>query len=186
MRGKGYECGGLYAYMRITPACAGKRRIHRLPFFRVWDHPRLCGEKCFCCHFNYTSPGSPPLVRGKVDSVTPTAMEARITPACAGKRNVTSQCVQSGKDHPRLCGEKTSSISSTFPKRGSPPLERGKAGIKRFAVFFLGITPACAGKRLKGSHYNQLYKPKTVTFYSVSDKSQKLFCNRFPLCVPAL
>ena len=30
---------------RITPACAGKRQTQTDTAVRLWDHPRVCGEK---------------------------------------------------------------------------------------------------------------------------------------------
>ena len=33
--------------LRITPACAGKRRTTSVSAFPLEDHPRLCGEKFF-------------------------------------------------------------------------------------------------------------------------------------------
>ncbi len=51
-------------------------------------------------------------------------------------------------DHPRLRGEKVPNMAQVWGKRGSPPLARGKelCGLPR--LFQLGITPACAGKRI--------------------------------------
>ena len=36
----------LILYLRITPACAGKSVFLLYVFVDVWDHPRVCGEKC--------------------------------------------------------------------------------------------------------------------------------------------
>ena len=45
MRGKVKGCGFLALAVRVTPACAGKRRhIRRKPGV-IKDHPRVCGEK---------------------------------------------------------------------------------------------------------------------------------------------
>ena len=71
----------------------------------------------------------------------------RITPACAGRSDLTERFVQLQADHPRVCGEKR--VSEKRPKSpyGSPPRVRGEAF---FTVLFRcnpGITPACAGRR---------------------------------------
>ena len=50
------------------------------------------------------------------------------------------------KDHPRLCGEKLQLLKSRTRFLGSPPPMRGKAEAFAVADFFVGITPAYAGK----------------------------------------
>ena len=44
-------------------------------------------------------------------------------------------------------GEKLELGETPTSKTGSPPLARGKEGIRRKLQAFSGITPACAGKR---------------------------------------
>ena len=50
----------------------------------------------------------------------------RITPAYAGKSLLELVAVVSGRDHPRLCGEKLSDAVSSLLTLGSPPPMRGK------------------------------------------------------------
>ena len=50
------------------------------------------------------------------------------------------------KDHPRVCGEKDISVSSSGLLPGSPPRMRGKAKEVAKALDKIGITPAYAGK----------------------------------------
>ena len=45
MRGKGLLQVFIPEPLRITPACAGKRRTGPAVRDRSWDHPRVCGEK---------------------------------------------------------------------------------------------------------------------------------------------
>ena len=45
MRGKGSPVIPFRAFLRITPAYAGKSREPRQADTCEWDHPRLCGEK---------------------------------------------------------------------------------------------------------------------------------------------
>ena len=51
------------------------------------------------------------------------------------------------KDHPRVCGEKDSSIHTYLNGTGSPPRMRGKASPGLTCSMADGITPAYAGKR---------------------------------------
>ena len=86
MRGKAhlYSCNA--AVCRITPAYAGKRCCwHRLPK-EHWDHPRLCGEKLCEDNPRAAVAGSPPPMRGKVQTVCDANGWYGITPAYAGKR----------------------------------------------------------------------------------------------------
>ena len=101
------------AKKRITPACAGKRNPGGLYLSSVWDHPRMCGEKAA---FTFDFPkelGSPPRMRGKAMLICIFGVLLRITPACAGKRNFVVVCSSFAGDHPRVCGEKDSSPSSS-------------------------------------------------------------------------
>ena len=53
-------------------------------------------------------------------------MRARITPACAGKSLALSTTAAGVRDHPRMCGEKTSCSGGFWMGWGSPPHVRGK------------------------------------------------------------
>ena len=70
----------------ITPAYAGKSDFHdaHLRFFE--DHPRLCGEKASTKAWELWGTGSPPPMRGKVQTVCDANGWYGITPAYAGKR----------------------------------------------------------------------------------------------------
>mgnify|MGYP003295060064 CR=1 FL=1 len=87
-------------------------------------------------------------MRGKEFQTITSLHRKRITPACAGKRstNMTKRYLQ--RDHPRMCGEKHSSILGSCKNPGSPPHVRGKAAPPRLGESPQGITPACAGKSL--------------------------------------
>ena len=132
---------------RITPACAGKSRYNFYCSFAYGDHPRLRGEKHLCPQRNANSLGSPPLARGKVRKLENQSETARITPACAGKRHKYNLRKRSGKDHPRLRGEKTCALKKAVEEEGSPPLARGKVFCFKSLISPARITPACAGKR---------------------------------------
>ena len=113
----------------ITPACAGK------------------SSSSFWC--SGVSIGSPPRVRGKAGLVGGHADYERITPACAGKRQAWPSRSPTFRDHPRVCGEKRNEQRPKHKPRGSPPRVRGKEVAQAAGLAEVGITPACAGKRLK-------------------------------------
>ena len=75
----------------ITPACAGKSEFRSCRSGQTWDHPRMCGEKPALILRITWLRGSPPHVRGKAMAWTRTGWGRRITPACAGKRHITTK-----------------------------------------------------------------------------------------------
>ena len=73
----------------------------------------------------------------------------RITPACAGKRQINADTGKWQTDHPRVCGEKVDCIPRSLRRKGSPPRVRGKGPVPRSSRGLGRITPACAGKSLR-------------------------------------
>ena len=100
----------------ITPACAGKSLFCALWSHLQQDHPRVCGEKRTNRNFSGQSEGSPPRVRGKVCHLGCKTGLAGITPACAGKRARVGKHWRTGRDHPRVCGEKCFALLEGFAK----------------------------------------------------------------------
>ena len=133
----------------ITPACAGKSPAFRRSPRCAEDHPRVCGEKkskSVGCWFDV---GSPPRVRGKAAGPVAPCSPCRITPACAGKSSYVNNFAEFAKDHPRVCGEKFAYLAAAKVTGGSPPRVRGKGLQRKSAWCRMGITPACAGKRVQ-------------------------------------
>ena len=90
-------------------------------------------------------------MRGK-DGVNDSAQAVTgITPACAGKRDKAGLPFAPVRDHPRVCGEKTSASSLFNTAAGSPPRVRGKELRVETCFSHDGITPAYAGKRVSRS-----------------------------------
>ena len=140
---------------RITPACAGKRPRFLWQPGRLWDHPRVCGEKPRFCGQADLVRGSPPRVRGKAACRGRTCNYPGITPACAGKSSNNCRSTSEQQDHPRVCGEKALKTDCVRSDPGSPPRVRGKGGVASECTAYTGITPACAGKssrNLAGRH----------------------------------
>ena len=151
----------------ITPACAGKSERSRRGSRLRWDHPRVCGEKQRQRSYLLNAEGSPPRVRGKVWDGWEEKIRRRITPACAGKRALSIYYPVTSKDHPRVCGEKMLFFVIIYLSIGSPPRVRGKENRQQRDWRNHGITPACAGKRLRKSHKFDPYIPAYFRFYLV-------------------
>ena len=66
-----------------------------------------------------------------------------------GKELTKGQTVDPFMDHPRMCGEKFSTLRFLAIIEGSPPHVRGKAWFTSLTKTLNGITPACAGKSPK-------------------------------------
>ena len=148
VRGKVALVAAVSAFLGITPACAGKRSRQRYHRAKPRDHPRVCGEKWICFQSSFWLWGSPPRVRGKGFGNRKSIDRTRITPACAGKRSLRLRLKFPIRDHPRVCGEKSTWTGGKSRVWGSPPRVRGKAERLVPIDHGTGITPACAGKRI--------------------------------------
>ena len=109
MRGK--VAGGVIigVLLGITPAYAGKRVRDSFCKDIRWDHPRVCGEKPRRGSGLNLILGSPPRMRGKEAAGLVQILGCRITPAYAGKRICRCSHRPAHRDHPRVCGEKSTS-----------------------------------------------------------------------------
>ena len=107
VRGEAFNQGEIEFSNRITPACAGRSTSVTRPAGTTLDHPRVCGEKPRTAQVSRYTRGSPPRVRGEAENTVFEEPEAGITPACAGRSRRRHPCRFGGKDHPRVCGEKS-------------------------------------------------------------------------------
>ena len=110
----------------ITPAWAGKSAFAKDDKQKRRDHPRVGGEKRCSWGDSTREQGSPPRGRGKVHSICLELRQHGITPAWAGKSPLVTRLYALAEDHPRVGGEKLSSILSSSSTVGSPPRGRGK------------------------------------------------------------
>ena len=94
----------------ITPARAGNSIIIRKCPGNVWDHPRACGEQDILDWLQPDWVGSPPRVRGTDLDGYDAIRGRRITPARAGNRKWPLWPPWTRWDHPRACGEQSSTI----------------------------------------------------------------------------
>ena len=140
---------------RITPAGAGKTRLATKARRAGWDHPRRCGENPAFSLLCAISTGSPPQVRGKLETAVPVGIPIGITPAGAGKTRRQEFLPTRPWDHPRRCGENHAPYESRLPYPGSPPQVRGKRKASGGITFQTRITPADAGKtRCTAGYHN--------------------------------
>ena len=86
-------------------------------------------------------------MRGKGAGREPAAGKQRITPAYAGKSGHAINPNVCGQDHPRVCGEKFTTLHGENDFWGSPPRMRGKGNMPKNTKYSTRITPAYAGKR---------------------------------------
>ena len=154
---------------------------HRL---HIQDHPRVCGEKHMIENSSEIPLGSPPRVRGKAFAADALDAAAGITPACAGKRSLPSEKRNPVGDHPRVCGEKDTAGSLDAVRVGSPPRVRGKDSESGSQSGTNGITPACAGKRLKRSHSIGHFSCILCLFHSVLHRASVSGGSRAGPCAP--
>ena len=68
-------------------------------------------------------------MRGKAKPDHSKQIQARITPAYAGKSEFPPAFTNVSRDHPRLCGEKIQEEADRQGITGSPPPMRGKVPI---------------------------------------------------------
>ena len=115
---------------RITPACAGNRLTGDFYGQPFRDHPRVCGEQEVALRCSSPHQGSPPRVRGTVSAHIYGQTKMGITPACAGNSSSKRLGVDTGKDHPRVCGEQRNSGHHKIDGLGSPPRVRGTVALQ--------------------------------------------------------
>ena len=168
----------------ITPACAGKSSARHWKRPATRDHPRVCGEKGKKPSQVTLEKGSPPRVRGKVLHQRPELCSHGITPACAGKRHPCKVYRVAVQDHPRVCGEKIITRARLTMWAGSPPRVRGKDCACHCLLLPYGITPACAGKRLKRSHSIGHFSCILCLFHSVLHRASVSGGSRAGPCAP--
>ena len=147
MRGKTDRIHFVHHLSRITPAYAGKRPLTALENGRIWDHPRLCGEKLHSGSRFHNVHGSPPPMRGKGYLEPFYSIYHRITPAYAGKSLRCKTTLSAVKDHPRLCGEKSPVWRRLWKLSGSPPPMRGKAETGRALLYIDKDHPRLCGEK---------------------------------------
>ena len=129
----------------ITPARAGTATGTRTVHPWSSDHPRSRGDGAITSDNWDEFLGSPPLARGRRNSMADVTTPAGITPARAWTAPVTPMYHCDCRDHPRSRGDGSETRPKAFDKAGSPPLARGRHRMAPGDPRFTGITPARAG-----------------------------------------
>ncbi len=146
MRGEAKQTFDNTVERRITPACAGRSAPSSITATGLKDHPRVCGEKDERRPRTRQAVGSPPRVRGEVNTTMAFLLEFGITPACAGRSSPERTARRPRKDHPRVRGEKRRAHLGHRGRLGSPPRARGEVVLVLVKPPLNRITPACAGR----------------------------------------
>ena len=130
---------GSSPHVRGAPGCPVP------PRWLIWDHPRMCGEHLYVQELTCEFWGSSPHVRGAPWSCAYQRPYLGIIPACAGSTPSPLPRLRGWRDHPRMCGEHSRSISYDAEVMGSSPHVRGARAPGEVLFGDYGIIPACAG-----------------------------------------
>ena len=129
----------------IIPAYAGNTWWISTLFLAAQDHPRVCGEHSGLTFLSNIDTGSSPRMRGTRSYPTSSMAIGRIIPAYAGNTSLVDLKAIGHKDHPRVCGEHLSVVSSLNFNVGSSPRMRGTPPRKCRKNSKMRIIPAYAG-----------------------------------------
>ena len=95
----------------LIPAHAGKTPEPEVPALHGAAHPRACGENRIQFRHPHRLPGSSPRMRGKLLAALPDLCLSGLIPAHAGKTVHEGMEHQTGRAHPRACGENRFGVS---------------------------------------------------------------------------
>ena len=110
---------------RIIPAHAGNTGFIRFHLGRLPDHPRACGEHIEKGERLLHTAGSSPRMRGTLPDHSPGNSSCRIIPAHAGNTGPAAVGIATFTDHPRACGEHSTTGTRLGQTGGSSPRMRG-------------------------------------------------------------
>ena len=129
----------------IIPALAGNTVRTFVTFSPCRDHPRACGEHMRCPDWRWRHEGSSPRLRGTPRPQTHPISTVGIIPALAGNTLSSGLWGADSWDHPRACGEHSSTSDDPLDEQGSSPRLRGTRVAARRQAAGRGIIPALAG-----------------------------------------
>ena len=129
----------------IIPAYAGNTMTVRRFIECARDHPRICGEHYGDSDFVAELEGSSPHMRGTPSNMPSHHHAVGIIPAYAGNTIQRPAGRMVERDHPRICGEHSPSVSRWLESLGSSPHMRGTPPDMLVDAYLIGIIPAYAG-----------------------------------------
>ena len=125
----------IYGRVRgIIPACAGNTEGLNVHLHLRRDHPRVCGEHNGKIPSGAGMLGSSPRARGTQARLGRGDGVDGIIPACAGNTEGLNVHLHLRRDHPRVCGEHATSMSSVNGAVGSSPRVRGTQRARAFCA----------------------------------------------------
>ena len=128
-RGKPPDGSRATANRRLIPAHAGKTAAPPPPISTRTAHPRSRGENSRRILSGVLPPGSSPLTRGKLITITLRVRQVRLIPAHAGKTLRVLESAANRTAHPRSRGENLKCGCLGVAVLGSSPLTRGKPNV---------------------------------------------------------
>ena len=164
--------GIIPAYAGNTCHCARRR-------CRCRDHPRVCGEHGTLALVDDVAVGSSPRMRGT--RLVPSHRNCcrGIIPAYAGNTGAFEAVIALLRDHPRVCGEHSTTSRSAATGTGSSPRMRGTLTLVSGCVIGAGIIPAYAGNTLKNPSSESRNPIIELHFNQFAKKVKRCFAIRF-------
>ena len=105
----------------------------------------MCGERVTPAKVSQVRFGSSPRVRGTPRDESDLSPSQRFIPACAGNAIGDATVERTAPVHPRVCGERGSSLLRIRRFNGSSPRVRGTPRPSIGAALAVRFIPACAG-----------------------------------------
>ena len=146
-----------FARIRFIPARAGNGGYADSDIDDTSVHPRACGERQPNSRQRLQQLGSSPRVRGTAATGLPVAQVPRFIPARAGNGRRCFHSVSRGAVHPRACGERNGSGTTSSSNYGSSPRVRGTVPCQVVLWSCQRFIPARAGNgRIEIAHIGGL------------------------------
>ena len=132
----------------ITSACAEKSRVERATIQDRWNYLRMRGEEVRPHNSVGRQKELPPHARRRARICGVPSSIRGITSACAEKSNIGGHGTRLTWNYLRMRGEEDSDAGAAVIRRELPPHARRRVQLVGGRAYMLGITSACAEKRI--------------------------------------
>ena len=122
--------------------------------------PACAGNAVYSQSSHLIATGSSPRVRGTLNCGCLSIAHKRFIPACAGNALARPTGIKRSSVHPRVCGERQSTLIALPRPRGSSPRVRGTRPYLANSGHLARFIPACAGNAA-----NKPYKTKRLSVH---------------------